>query len=83
MAKTGTYTIDVHCKTCQCHLYKYRKEGGGELIKCYVDMILEDHTQGDRKCPNCGQEFARDAMYHNRPAHKMIGGKVYVRGHHG
>ena len=82
MGKSGTYVIDVHCKCGFC-LYKYRKEGGGSLVKCYVDMIIDDHTKGDCKCPNCGQEFAREARYHNRPAHKMIGGKVYVRGHHG
>ncbi len=83
MAKSGTYTIDVHCAKCKTLLYRYRKEGGGELMKCYADMILDDYTEGDLKCPSCGQEFARPKSYHNRPAYKIIRGKVYVRGHHG
>ena len=53
------------------------------LIKCYVDMIIEDRTKGDLKCPHCGQEFARHAVIHNRPAHKIIQGKVFAKGLHG
>jgi len=83
VGKGGAFTIDVRCAGCRAKLYRYRKEGGGELIKCYTDMILEDFTKGDLRCPGCGQEFARRAVIHNRPAHKMIGGKVFVRGHHG
>ncbi len=78
-----TYTIAVHCSKCKFLLYDYKKEGAGTLIKCYADMIIKDNTKGDLKCPNCGQEFARHAIIHNRPAHKIIGGKVFVRGHHG
>ena len=75
------YTIQIHCQRCQQHLYAYQKEGPGTLIKCYVDRITEDHTRGDLKCPECGQEFARLAVIHNRPAHKIIQGKVFTRGH--
>ena len=78
-----TYTIKVHCAKCKELLYIYKKEGGGELVKCYVDMIIKDNTHGDLKCPQCGQAFARLTRIHNRPANKIIGGKVYVRGHHG
>jgi DNA-directed RNA polymerase subunit M/transcription elongation factor TFIIS len=81
--KKDTYTIAVHCNNCRSILYRYKKEGGGTLIKCYVDMIIEDYTNGDLKCPKCNQEFARNAIIHNRPAHKIIGGKVFVKGHHG
>lgn len=79
----NVFTIDIHCARCTTKLYRYKKEGGGELIKCYVDMIMEDYTCGDLKCPKCRQAFARDAIVHNRPAHKIIRGKVFVRGHHG
>jgi len=81
--KSDTYTIAVHCNKCGVILYRYKKEGGGTLIKCYVDMIIEDYTNGDLKCPKCSQQFARNAIIHNRPAHKIIGGKVFVKGHHG
>lgn len=75
------YAISIHCKRCQKHLYTYQKEGPGMLIKCYVDRIIEDETHGNLKCPECGQEFARLASVHNRPAHKIIQGKVFTRGH--
>jgi hypothetical protein len=75
------YTIHIHCQGCKQHLYTYQKEGPGTLVKCYVDRITEDTTHGDLKCPGCGQEFARLASIHNRPAHKIIQGKVFTRGH--
>lgn len=81
--KNDTYTIAVHCNNCRSILYRYKKEGGGTLIKCYKDMIIEDYTKGDLLCPKCSQQFARDAIVHNRPANKIIGGKVFVKGHHG
>lgn len=83
MGKSGTFTIAVHCNKCLSKLYRYKKEGGGTLIKCYADMIMEDYTKGDLTCPNCNQEFARYAIIHNRSAHKIIKGRVFVRGHHG
>jgi len=73
------YIIKVYCSKCKAFLYRYRKEGEGHLIKCYKNGILDDYTKGDLKCPNCGQEFAREAVIHNRPANKIIQGKVYVR----
>lgn len=83
MAKSSFYTIKVVCAKCQTLLYKYKKEGGGELIKCYTSNILEDNTKVKLHCPKCGQQFAREAMVHGRPAHRIIGGKVIVVGHHG
>lgn len=83
VGKNDFYTIKVVCAKCQTELYKYRKEGGGELIKCYVSGIIEDHTTQKLHCPKCGQQFAREAMVHGRPAHKIIQGKVRVVGHHG
>jgi len=73
-------TIKIYCQNCQTLLYKYRKDIPGRLIKCYQDMILEDHTNGDLKCPKCGQQFARKKTIHNKPANKIIQGKVYVKG---
>jgi len=81
--KTKMYVIKIFCSGCGAFLYRYRKEGGGALIKCYVDGILEDGTNGDLKCPKCQQFFARITRYHNRPAHKIIQGKVTVKGHSG
>lgn len=82
MAKFKVLTIDVICAKCGSELYRYRKEAAGSLVKCYKNKILKDHTVTPLHCPGCNQEFAREAMIHGRPAHKIIGGKVIVRGHH-
>ena len=73
------YTIKVFCVKCKTLLYKYQKEGSGLLVKCYKDRIIKDYTEIDFICPGCGQAFARDAVYHNRPANKIIQGKVFVK----
>ena len=53
--------------------------GKGSLVKCFVERIVEDATDGDLKCPECGSEFARPAMIRGKPANKIIGGKVIMR----
>lgn len=50
-----------------------------QLVKCYVERIVHDYTAGDLTCHECGQEFAREAIVHGRPAHKIIGGKVFMK----
>lgn len=81
--KTKEFVIKIICDNCGTLLYKYRKEGPGSLVKCYVDGILRDYTKGNLECHQCNQQFARPAKYHNRPAHKIIQGKVIVKGHYG
>lgn len=73
-------TISIYCAKCKTLLYKYHKGGTGGLVKCFEDLIVEDNTNGDLKCPRCGQEFARLRMIQSKPAHKIIQGKVYVKG---
>ena len=73
-------TISIHCAKCQTLLYKYHKGGRGGLVKCLVERIVADRTEGDLKCPQCKQEFARLHMIGNQPAHKIIQGKVYTKG---
>ena len=83
MAKKGDpdrRTIGIHCASCRRLLYKYRKGGTGGLVKCFVERIVEDHTEGDLRCPQCGQEFARFKMMEGQRAHKIIQGKVYTKG---
>jgi DNA-directed RNA polymerase subunit M/transcription elongation factor TFIIS len=72
--------IKIYCSNCNTLLYKYKKDIRGHLIKCYKDMIITDNTTGNLKCPGCNQEFAREAIYHNRPANKIIQGKVFTKG---
>jgi hypothetical protein len=73
-------TIAIHCMKCRSLLYRYRKGGSGGLVKCFVERIAEDRTNGDLRCQGCGQEFARPLTVSGKPAHKIIQGKVYPRG---
>ena len=73
-------TISIHCLGCRTLLYRYKKGGTGGLVKCFVERIVEDRTDGDLKCPGCGREFARLTVIGGRPAHKIIQGKVFTRG---
>lgn len=70
-------TIAIHCARCRTLLSKDHKGGPGGLVKCF-ERIVEDHTRGDLSCPRCGQAFARARRIQNRPAHKIIQGKVYA-----
>lgn len=76
----GARTISIHCAKCRTLLYTYHKGGTGGLVKCFVDRIARDFSRGDLKCPTCGQEFARLRIIQQKPAHKIIQGKVYTKG---
>ncbi|NKB67351.1 MAG: hypothetical protein GKR89_09850 [Candidatus Latescibacteria bacterium] len=80
MAARNIRTISILCARCRTLLYKYRKGGSGGLVKCRPDRIVKDHTAGDLKCPQCGQQFARLVSMGGGPAHKIIQGKVHTRG---
>ncbi len=73
-------TIAVHCMACRCLLYRYSKGGSGGLVKCFVERILDDRTDGDCRCPHCGATFARPQAISGKPIHKIIQGKVFTRG---
>lgn len=72
-------TVRISCAQCRALLYKYRKGGKGELVKCFVERIVEDFTTEPCRCPKCGQVFARETMIRGTPAFKMIGGKVQMK----
>ncbi len=73
-------TIAIHCRRCRTLLYRYRKWGTGGLVKCHVDRIIEDHTDGDLCCPSCQQCFARLRSVAGKTVYRIIQGKVYTRG---
>ena len=72
-------TIDIHCLRCRTLLYRYSKGGTGGLVKCFVERIVDDRTDGDLRCPRCRGEFARPVRIGGREAHKIIQGKVFTR----
>jgi len=78
--KVDRRTISIHCSKCHALLYRYRKGGRGGLVKCIIDRIAEDHTNGDLCCHECGQQFARPMTLPGQPANKIIQGKVYTKG---
>ena len=78
-SRRSARTVRVFCANCGHLLYKYRKSGAGQLVKCFTDGIVLDNTEGDLRCPSCGQPFARETMAYGRPANKIIQGKVTVR----
>eukprot|EP00242_Pyramimonas_sp_CCMP2087_P015093 CAMPEP_0198219514 /NCGR_PEP_ID=MMETSP1445-20131203/74767_1 /TAXON_ID=36898 /ORGANISM="Pyramimonas sp., Strain CCMP2087" /LENGTH=114 /DNA_ID=CAMNT_0043896941 /DNA_START=145 /DNA_END=486 /DNA_ORIENTATION=- len=53
-------SVNIFCSKCKTKLYKYAKGGTGSLVKCYVERITHDYTNGDLTCPNekCGSVFA-------------------------
>ena len=77
--KNMNHIIKIYCAQCRALLYKYRKGGSGHLVKCYKEKITRDFTEGDLKCPQCRETFARETMIRGKPANKIIQGKVFVK----
>ena len=71
--------LAIHCRACETKLYTYRKGGKGQLVKCFVDAIIEDYTGRECTCPGCGAVFCRPTRIKNRDARKIVGGKVFTR----
>ena len=85
-------TVSVNCSKCGQKLFRYKKKNGtkSNLVKCYVERIVEDSAgvlagqeYSDQareefawECPSCNSQFARSAQIHGRPALKIIGGKI-------
>jgi len=78
--RANVHIVKIYCAKCRTLLYKYQKVGNGHLVKCYKDKIIKDFTEGDLKCSNCKEQFARETMIYRKPANKIIQGKVYVGG---
>ena len=72
-------SVKVFCTACRTHLYTYRKQGGGSLVKCFLHKIMWDGTANRCVCPSCKSVFCRPAVIRNREANKIVGGKVFVK----
>ena len=71
------HIIRVFCRPCRNLLLTYRKGGKGQLVKIHLYKIVKDFTQEPGICPQCGNQFAREAIIKNKPALKVVGGKVF------
>jgi len=78
-SRRSARTVRVFCSECGFYLYKYRKGGGGRLVSCFVDKIVQGNTEGSLNCPRSGHASARRTMAYGRLANKIIQGKVTVR----
>ncbi len=77
--KPPASTVDIYCSQCKTQLFKYRKGGKGQLVKCFKQRISQDFTHTPCTCPKCLNVFARDTLIRGTPAFKMIGGKVFCK----
>ena len=80
--KLPTRRVDIKCTGCKAPLFRYAKGNGAgsKLVKIYDERIVKDYTEGDKQhCPQCGEQFAREAMVHGRLAYKVINGKVSMK----
>jgi uncharacterized protein (DUF2225 family) len=48
-------------------------------VKIYDQRIVKDYTEDQQHCPQCGEQFAREALVHGRVAFKVISGKVSMK----
>ena len=72
-------SVAIICTKCRYKLLDYKKGGKGALIKCFITRITADHTNEAGYCPNCHQQFAREAMVRGMPALKIIGNKAVAK----
>ena len=71
----------VLCRSCNTHLYTYRKAGKGNLIKCYESRIAVNRTNAPCKCPGCGSLFCLVRKVRGKPAHKLLSDRVQIQRH--
>lgn len=79
--------LDISCGQCGVFIVRYRKEGSGQLIRLYLDKILEPKSLAGLKssgkksnlptlaCPECNKPIGHPMEHEgNRLAFKMIRG---------
>ena len=79
--------LDIDCGNCGTFIVRYRKEGSGQLIRLYLDKVLQPKSlvalkSSGRKsnlpvltCPKCGNSIGHPMEHKgNRLAYRMIKG---------
>ena len=79
--------IDIACGKCSAFIVRYRKEGSGQLIRLYLDKVLQPkslaiHKSSGRKsslpvlaCPECDFHVGYPMEHEGkRLAYRMIKG---------
>jgi hypothetical protein len=79
--------LDIDCGNCGAFIVRYRKEGSGQLIRLYLDKVLQPKSlaalkSNERKsnlpvltCPKCSNSIGHPMEHEgNRLAYRMIKG---------
>ena len=79
--------LDIYCAKCGTFIVSYRKEGSGQLIRLYLDKVLQPKSlvalkSSGRKtslpvltCSKCGNSIGHPMEHEgNRLAYRMIKG---------
>jgi hypothetical protein len=74
--------LEISCGGCAEPVARYRKEGGGALLRLFLDRIIEPGTLADvhglgepLTCPRCGQTLGLPAKgAGGRPAYRLVPG---------
>jgi len=59
----GSFLLIVSCGHCKTDIAKYQKVGRGNLLRMYIDRIIEGAVdfskhKGALLCPNCNEQLA-------------------------
>ena len=74
--------LNVSCGSCKNHLFKYQKDGPGELKRMYIDRIFETKVSPTKKdefkCKKCKKVLGTFYMYEKekRPAIRLYQSSV-------
>ena len=79
----ATQILDIVCSVCGAFMLRYQKKGSGQLIKLYLDRVVEPHSLSQSKsvsnksdlpalaCSDCGN---RIGSAHEGGTYRMIKG---------
>jgi hypothetical protein len=79
----ASQTLDILCSQCGTFMLRYRKKGSGQLIKLYLERIVEPNSLSQLKsisnksdlpalaCSGCGN---RIGLAHEGGTYRMIKG---------
>jgi len=83
----ASQTLDILCSQCGAFILRYQKKGSGQLIKLYLDRIIEPDSLARLKssksdlpslsCTECGN---RIGLAHEGGTYRMIKGSFRRKG---
>jgi hypothetical protein len=69
-AERGSRVLVLRCAACRKKIWKYRKVGKGEVLRCHKDRIERDYgnwsLRGQKARCSCGKDIGIDKGGHYR-----------------